>query len=507
MELLDKVLNSNEEYWNKENEKDATKGILVFECLYSIPQLCYGVSKVALCIAKSLQLKPAVILPWKNAEVPVAESMCNTRLQMRHRILQIFVTHLFTFLNAFVVSPKQLLKLKDDKALIGPYIYDAVLRKYSKKTNTSFSFKERLFVCFELCYYYYFKHVLRTMPVKAVVLGDNVYRYGLLFELCKVNGIVCYSPINLNSLFIRCFREQDDYERAFLTEELLDQLCGNVDYRASIDDYYKKRYDGSILQHDVLTAYANKETSSHEEFCRRYNIDENKKTVVLMPHVFADAPHVYLKPLYDDYWEWFVNTFRCLRQNQNVNVLVKEHPSSHLFGQKGIVTEYLKEKCLANLQIIETESTLSIIKNADIVVTGGGTIGLEMTFAGKNVVLACRPPYSELGFTKIFNARKEYEDFLSYHIQDLEPLSKEQHRRAIQASYVSFCCENNWNKDLELGGDIILLGKEYDNTILYENILKYNTIPLTSQYIYKLLDGFVHSSSKSLFKNDSYVTS
>ena len=501
MDLIEKVLQSNKDYWNKENSDKDSNGMLLYECFYSIPQLCYGVSKVALCIAKALNLKPAVLLPWQNADIPISESMCKTQLQMRNHILHILFAHFYVFISVFFISPKKLLKLTDGKALIGTYIYDAILRRYNKKTNNSFSFKERVFICFELCYYFYFNWIIKKYPIKVVVLGDNVYRYGLLFELCKVNNIVCYSPINLNSLFLKKFETRDDYEEAFLTKEIVEKLCRCADYKSRIEDYYKKRYEGSIQQHDVLTAYANKSTLTEEDFNSKYHIDGSKPIIVIMSHVFADAPHININPLYDDYWLWFVNTFENLRHNDKINLLVKEHPSAHLFGQKGLVREYLKSVGRENILVDENESTLSIIRNATAVVTCGGTIGLEMTYAGKNVVLASIPPYGNLGFTKNFKTAREYEEFLLNHIQDMEPLSKEQHENAVKASYVSFCCQNNWSGDLELGGDVILLNKKYDDNVLLNNILDYNMIPLANQKIYSLLETFIKSGDKGLFNS------
>ncbi len=312
MNSLEKVFQSNLAFWSNENVNDESNGILLYECFYDIPQLCYGISKVALCIAKSLGLKPVVMLPWRKSLI--SESMCDTRLQMKDHLFSLVVKNFFFLIKSFCISRKALLKLSDGNARIGTYIYDAILRRFNKKTIVTLNLRERVFICFELCYYLYFKYILSQFSIKAIVLGDNVYRYGLMFELCKVHGIVCYSPISLNALFIRKFTIEDDYEKPFLNDSILSQLCNGIDYKTIIDNYYEKRYNGTILQHDVLTAYANKETSNYEEFCNRYKIDKNKKTIVLMPHVFADAPHVYLNPLYDDYWEWFINSFRCLLQ-------------------------------------------------------------------------------------------------------------------------------------------------------------------------------------------------
>lgn len=499
--MYDKIVESNKKFWSKENERSEKNGVLIYECFYSIPQMCYGISKVALCISKSLNLKPMVLLPWRRSLL--TESMCDTHLQMKNSLLSIIINNLFFLTSIFFINKHKLLDLKIGDVKVGTYIYDSILRRYNKKTINRLTLRERSFVCLEMCYFFYFKKVLTKYDVKAVVLGDSVYRYGLIFGLCKENGIPCFTPVDLNSLFIKKYSNKSNYDNAFLTQDILKQQCAGVDYKKIIDDYYIKRYEGNIIQHDVLTAYANKLTSSHDEFYNKYCLDKNKKTVVVMCHVFADAPHVYLKTLYDDYWDWFVRTLSCLLENKQVNVLVKEHPSSHLYGQKGIVSDYLKENGYGNLQISETESTLSVIRNADIVVTCGGTIGLEFSYAKKRVVLASRPPYGELGFTEVFESRLEYEDFLKFHIQELEELPLDKHRIALQASYVSFCCQNNWSKKLELGGDIILLNGTYDDNKLWTKIQQYNQVPLKEQEIYKLLNNFIKSGDIALFNGNT----
>lgn len=498
MNIIDQVLQSNKEYWAKENVSNIGNGMLLYENFYSSPQLCYGISKVALCIAKALQLKPAVLPAWNESEM--TGSMCDTKFQLRDKLISIILKHPWSLLKTFCITKARLLELSDGDANIGEYIYDSILIKYKIKTVNGFSIKERFFVVLQMCYYYFFKDILNSYPINAVVLGDNVYRYGLLFELCRLKGIVCYTPINLNSLFIRRFKSEEDFRRSYLSKELVDELCKNVDYNSIIHDYYEKRYSGKIEQHDVLSAYGDKQVTVESEFSNKYHLDNNKKTVVIMSHVFADAPHVYLDSLYDDYWDWFVGSLQNLLMNPNINLLVKEHPSAHLYGQKGLIKEYLTPLHLDYLLVDDKESTESILNNADIVVTCGGTIGMEFSYRGKNVVLASYPPFGRLGFTKEFSSRKEYEEFLRDKIQQLQPLDKEQLEMARKVSYIVFCRQDNSPKELEMGGDAILLGKEYDDSILYNNILSYNKIPLKFQRIYQVIDGFVKTGKGAMFK-------
>lgn len=498
--MFKKVYESNNNYWRQENIGNLDNGMLLFENIDDGIQLCYGISKIALCMAKTLDLRPAVIMPWNKS--PMTESMCNTQFQIKHVLHKIVIKHFFSLLNVILFFNKnKLLTLKKHDDEIGQYIYDGLIRRMNKKTIVSLSLRDRVFVCLELCYYYYFRELVKKYPIKVMVLGDNVYRYGLLYEICKNDGIVCYSPVNLNSLFIIKFEKTDDFKSNFLTKEILEKLCANIDFKNEVDKYYLNRYSGNIEQHDVLSAYSNKIVSNQNEFINKYKIDPSKTTIIIMSHVFADAPHVYTDALYNDYWDWFVNTFNCLVSNHSINLLVKEHPSSHLYGQKGLVSDFLKEKGCGHMQIRDDESTLSVLKNVDAVVTCGGTIGLEISYFGKFVILASKPPYSGLGFSIDFDDRKKYEDYLKSQVKFIGHLNDKQKLIAIKASYALFCRANNWTRDLELGGEIIYMGKEYDNNHFISNILEYNKVPLKEQQIFKIIERFIQSNSKQMFNN------
>ena len=50
-----------------------------------------------------------------------------------------------------------------------------------------------------------------------------------------------------------------------------------IDIKNKIDDYFIRRYSGSIVQHDVLNAYREKHVSTYDDFMRRYLLDPDKK--------------------------------------------------------------------------------------------------------------------------------------------------------------------------------------------------------------------------------------
>ena len=118
---------------------------------------------------------------------------------------------------------------------------------------------------------------------------------------------------------------------------------------------------------------------------------KQKKIVAVVPHIFCDAPHAYPNNLYSDYYEWFVETVKILSQNNYIDVIVKEHPSANLYGEEGKLDEIIKDYNFNIIKIASSENQYSLIQAADLVVTCGGTIGLEFSCVGKPVILALNP--------------------------------------------------------------------------------------------------------------------
>ena len=232
-----------------------------------------------------------------------------------------------------------------------------------------------------------------------------------------------------------------------------------------------------------------------ELFFIDYNLDQGKKTVAIMPHIFCDAPHAYPSTLYSDYYEWFIETAKILKQNSNINVMVKEHPSAHLYNEKGVMEERLKDNNI-NITVIDSEeNTYSIIQNTDVIVTCGGTIGLEFACTGKPVILAANPPYSNLGFTIDNKTIKDYtHSLLNCHL--LHDLNEKQKENAFLTAYLSYDSNKVNVKKLEIGSKGVYLGQKYNDEELYNDIINYQKVNISNQYIYKYLESFVINNNR-----------
>ncbi len=503
--LFNEVLESNKNFWERENEQDSRREYLLYESFYSELPLIYGISKTALTIAKIKALQPICIvgLRGEKEKFSLINSMCKNIVgkffdfgfSCLKNVLSIFIN----FLR--IQNRNDLLKLKIEKYNIGYHIYDAVLRSLNLAEIREISFSVKKIVFLEICYFYFFKGLLEKYNVKVMVLGDNVYRCGLLFEIAKHNNIECVTPINLNGFSMRKYQNYDEFNLHDRKPKKI--FLDNLDSKkihSFIDEYFLKRFSANLEQHDVLNAFSmNKKKYSKKEIIEKYELKGKLPIVAVMSHIFCDAPHAYPDVLYDDYKEWLVQTVKSLKRNRNINFLIKEHPSADLYNEKGVINSILKELDCEKCLLSDDVHNLTVLDEFDVVVTCGGTIGQEFAYKGKPVVLAAKPPYSGFGFTVEPSSRDEYEKLLLNGIENLSMLNEKQKEDVYKVIYHDFILLNNYSDDLEIGGQRHYMGREIDCDNFYKQILNYNKILLDKQLIYKKLKKFIHSDNKHMF--------
>lgn len=499
------MLISNFKFFNKLNyKKDEVGGTLLFDVLFEEQSVIYGIAKTALLIARVKKLSPLGIRSQElsKSNRKFIKSMCFETTGSRLRLVITLLKNLKSILLLFlkIRDGKDLLKLRCEGVGVGVCIYDGILRSFSIPTITTISFKMKVRIVLELVYFFLFSELIKRKNVKFIVCSDNVYRYGLLFGLARENSIPCIAPINLNGFSMAYYRNLDDYENYCRRAD--EVIIGNVDVteaRGYLEKYFIDRYSANIEQHDVLLAYSNKKVKlSRGELYDQYDLNPKLPVVILMAHIFSDAPHAYPSLLFNDYYDWFVSSLESLVKNKNINFLVKEHPSAALYNEGGLIREILEGYGLQNKLVKENVHNLTVLNEIDIVVTCGGTIGQEFSYMRKPVVLAAKPPYSGYGFTVEPASKLEYLDVLSTSIQNLKKLDLNQYDLLLKVLYYDLVLMNNYDKNLELGGQKYYLGRQFDYDLFYQSIIKDNEKEFFEQSIYKKLDVLLQNENRHI---------
>jgi hypothetical protein len=505
--IFNKVLSTNKKFWNRYNKKNDISETLLYEALYPEQLFIYGISKTALIISNILNMTPVCIrgINSTSKNIDLVKSMNVNVLGSKYDFILSFIHSIFAIFRVWapVKSRKNLLDLHVGKYRIGIYIYDHLLPRFNSPTLDKFNFKVRLIILMEIGYFFFFRKVVLNKNVKFIVIGDYVYRYGFLFEIAKQDSIPCITPINLNMFAMRKYVSQKDYETHDRAPDknILNTLEDKI-VNERLTGYFNDRFSASMEQHDVIKAFSSdKEILVRKELIDKYKLNKNMPIVVIMAHIFCDAPHGYPNTLYDDYYEWVKRTVINLKKNKNVNFLVKEHPSADLYNECGILKKLLKSLGSEQYLLDEETHTLSILNECDVVVTCGGTIGQEFLYRGKQVVLAAKPSYSGFGVTTEFNTKSEYESFLRGNMFIDFSLSEDQQSVANKLIYYDFMLLDNYSNNLEIGGQRYFLGREFNYDEFYNSIITYNQIPLCQQNIFKLLKKYIESDKVHLINN------
>ncbi len=250
--------------------------------------------------------------------------------------------------------------------------------------------------------------------IDLVIIGDTAYRYGYFAKISGKYNIPLICNLDLNSIYFNYYANGYRFKNSRpILPDLFDSIkLKYPNYSTLIQNYFSDRFSGKIIQHDVLSAYTNVNINSLKLVDQ---IPKDKIVVSLFAHVFSDAPHNIPGLLFDDFYTWFNETLEALIINKNVFVLIKEHPSAHLYNvEKGLIGKLINDKFSdsENIMIVKNASPTEIIGISDFVITGSGTIIYECLFNKKNLIIASKTTFSKLDTLFEFDDKIQYLNFL-----------------------------------------------------------------------------------------------
>jgi len=333
-----------------------------------------------------------------------------------------------------------LLALKINGVHIGDLVYDTLIRyRPNCYTVRELRFREHFRLIFRAIYNFHrASKIFERYNIKAVVTSHSVYaEFGILCRIAHAKGAVVF----LKDMDVfRVYEQKSNIYEHFLRINP-DELSGglhNPEVVKTADEYFDRRLGGKIDQVDLKNAYTNKRMYDKSELLRLVGVNEEKKCVFVMAHAFSDAPHVGGKLAFADYYVWLRETLRALSENNKVNVFVKPHPSSYMWGERGAVETLLDEIGVKNVYVTPKDlNTLSIRKIADYVVTARGTAGLEYSGFGIPALTCGEGYYSGFGVAIEANSSASYIKLLT-EITELEPLDAVVSRKARVLLYLTF---------------------------------------------------------------------
>ncbi len=115
-----------------------------------------------------------------------------------------------------------------------------------------------------------------------------------------------------------------------------------------------------------------------------------------------------------------------------------------MYGEKGYLDVLIAKLNLKNVKVISEEiNSRSLFNVADVVVTCGGTAGMEYSYHGVPVIIACDAPYGSFDFVNKATNIVKYHELLNS-IQSIKPVSD---KGRLLAAGLLFLLYNNYGID------------------------------------------------------------
>ena len=209
-------------------------------------------------------------------------------------------------------------------------------------------------------------------------------------------------------------------------------------------------------------AFKGKEILSREQVTEMLGLDPSKKNAVIMAHTFTDAVFNYGDICFRDYYDWLDRTLSIAEGIDNVNWILKPHPTRKAYNEDSDSIEKMFERHKKpHIFLLPDKVSAGSIKElADVLLTIGGNAGAEFACFGIPAVIVGKPYYREFGFTIEPGNMTEYIRTLE-NIADIKPLAEESITMARKVYYYKKK-GRRYNKPFEDGfaSDISAMYKE-----------------------------------------------
>ena len=352
-----------------------------------------------------------------------------------------FKTIYFFLSNIFLIFFKPFKWIINNFNVKGIFIGDLVYDTYIRSNFNYKKPKKNLRFLWLL-----FKTIFRVFNLKINLFDKKIIKIVLVGTVCySTNGAIVTRIANKKKIkvvepFFYGFREHTNktiefgYYNQYVQKNL--NKIKNINIKTADKFFDKKFYKDFIGSYtgrkDILNQRkkTKKELLNKSDFLKKLNLKNDYKKIVLFAcHAFSDAPHGLGRDfIFDDYYQFLKESLNFIKNNKDNSILwlIKPHPSSEWYGEKGVVEKLVEDTGVSNIKIFpETISTLNAINNTDLVITGRGTIGMEFAAFGKLSLTLGSAPYSALNICKRIKTKKIYFHLLS-NIGNIKGISNNQ---------------------------------------------------------------------------------
>lgn len=445
-ETLEKFCQKNKNIWKK-NTTQIENGC-IFIGLFMVekwitwlqPKMLYTKG-----LEKSTGCRP-IVIDWEYNEklIDFYTSYGMEYVSMKQEMFQDIIGCLYGIFRAIVFfvfggSGKKMAHMKYQGMEVGHFMYDTIIRT-NREIYTIRNARNK--ICIKKIWTgFWTLHTLsrlyKVYKPKYYFYDDLVFDEGMMITLLKRNGVEILK-CELNGLPMHMELEVGEiswtsFDRVLLTKKIEKMsMEEKEEYIQAADQLLMERFQAKNGDsRDSKAAFIGKKDGSKEELQEYMKLHKGRKNIVICCHTLSECAHCCSEQVFEDTYTWVEETMKMVRDKDNANWIIKEHPIAEMkYGEVGIINDLYEKYKSDNLFLFPKQYNSALIAQlADVVITIYGTVGYEYSCLGIPVVLAGKAVYSGFGYTIDAFTKEKYEQVIS-RIQDIEPLNEEQIREA-----------------------------------------------------------------------------
>lgn len=471
--IYKKLIHLNEIFF----KKNKREGNIFVDVQMTDVNFVVSVMKISSAISDVLNCYMTVVsaIRARNKTLKLIKSYGPLRIiSAKHLIVQGFLFNLFKILSLArkINTGNDLVNLKIQNIPIGIHIYDLILTRRKLCSIGKISFLQRFYLIVEISFFYSMLNYFTRNKISYAILADNAYRQGIIFEILKYKRIPSVSGIDINGISMHKYEFAEDYMYHCRTPDMdiVNKVMRTSKLSLDAENYLLRRILGQEEQHDIVRAYSKAKMGiNRASLMNSYGLHPDKKIILVMAHIFCDAPHSYPNMLFKDYEDWLLKTCFRLAKNPNINFLVKEHPSVDLYNENGKIDSILRKYGLERRLLSKNINTKSLFNCVDVVITCG-TAGMEFPCFGVPSLAAAKSPYSSF----LFNISPDTE--MAYYaeidrIHKYNKLSADNIQLAKSVLYVIHSVMKEKKDKIGLGSQYCFKGQNFDTNLFLEEMI------------------------------------
>jgi hypothetical protein len=286
----------------------------------------------------------------------------------------------------------------------------------------------------------------RAAPEVFIVPNGSILEYGVAYHVARHLGIqVVTYEFDEPQHRIRLGHNAEVMREE--TDELWQarrDLPLTQEQRARVSELLSARQKGSKWQNFPIQ-FQGVPKQGGEEIRKDLDLDE-RPVVLLAPNVFGDSATLGRQVFSDSMTEWLARTLQHFIDRDEIQLLIRIHPSEARFPTGTSMTEVVREtlpQLPEHMRLIAAEdpiNTYDLVEIAALGIVYTTTVGLEMSLSGVPVVVTGFTHYRGKGFTLDPQSWEDYFQIIERVLRepDAHRLDEEKFRDAWKYAYHFF---------------------------------------------------------------------